>query len=141
MILPDVNLLLYAYNTDAREYRVSKAWLKSTIEGDYKLCLSWHTIMGFLRISTSFRIFPKPYTTEDALKIVSDLIDAPNTIVLRPETLHFRIFEKLVKESRISGANLMDAHIAALAIEHGATVATTNRDFHRFDGLKIINPL
>jgi len=141
MILPDVNLLLYAYNEDAPEHEQSQIWLKSVIEGDVRLCLSWQTIMGFLRISTSIRIYPKPFTPEFALEIVHAWIDSPTTLILQPGERHLAIFERLVAESRIKGAKLMDAHIAALALEHGAKVATADRDFRLFDGLKTINPL
>lgn len=141
MILPDVNLLLYAYNLDAPEHKPASAWLRSMFEGDEQLCLSWHTILGFLRISTSLRIFPNPYSAGEALQIVSDMIENPNTIILRPDTGHIQIFKRLVREAGISGARLMDAHVAALAIEHGAKVATVDRDFRLFDGLKTLNPL
>lgn len=141
MILPDVNLLLYAYNDDAIENERSRVWLKSVIESDVRLCLSWHTIMGFLRISTSIRIFPKPYTPENALEIINSWINSSNTLILQPGERHLAILERLVAESRIIGAKLMDAHIAALALEHGAKVATADRDFRLFDGLKTINPL
>lgn len=141
MILPDVNILLYAYNDDAIAHERSRIWLKSIMEGDLRLCLSWHTIMGFLRISTSVSIFPKPYSPQDALEIVHAWIDSPTTLILQPGERHLAIFERLVAESRIIGAKLMDAHIAALALEHGAKVATADRDFRLFDGLKTINPL
>jgi toxin-antitoxin system PIN domain toxin len=141
MIFPDVNLLLYAYNTESAAYKKAAAWLQGVMNSNERLCHSWHTIMGFIRISTNSRIFPKPYSAKEALEIVSSLINAKNSTMLLPGSGHFAIFEKLVNESGINGPKLMDAHIAALAIEHGATLASADRDFRLFDGLKIINPL
>ncbi len=140
MILPDVNLLLYAYNHDDPHHEGSKTWLETTI-GSTVFCLSWHTIMGFLRISTRPSIFPSNLTTGQALAVVAGLIDSPNTTILLPGKEHFQIFTRIVNKAGISGPKLMDAHIAALAVEHGATVATADRDFQGFEGVKVINPL
>lgn len=141
MILPDVNLLLYAYNQDDPKHKIAKDWLENAIKNPDPLCLTWHTIMGFLRISTSSRIFPKTLSTQEAFGTCAAIMDSPGSIILNPGRDHFRILTRLVNESGISGAKLMDAHIAAIAVEHRATVASSDRDFLLFNGLKLINPL
>ena len=97
--------------------------------------------MGFLRITTNPRIFPKPFSTSEALEMVGRLLKSSGTIILQPGLEHFSLLKRIVAESAVGGAMLMDAHLAALAIEHGATLASNDRDFRRFDGLKLINPL
>ena len=107
MILTDVNVLLYANNAAAREFARTKAWLEETLAGNKMFGLSWHSIMGFLRISTSARIFPNPYSADEALTIIGNLIYHPNSTILDPGIYHFQIFRRVVKESRISGPKLM----------------------------------
>lgn len=141
MILPDVNILIYAYYVLAPEHHKAKRWFETTISSRNEFCLSWHTIMGFVRISTTQRIFKKPFSSIEALRIIEKWIEEPNVRILTPGLGHFNILKRIVTESRTNGAMLMDAHLAALAIEHGAILATTDRDFRRFDGLKMMNPL
>ncbi len=141
MIFPDINVLIYAYDTGFKHHKLCAAWLESAMNGDSKVCYSWHTIMGFLRITTTPRVFPNPFTAKDSMEIVAGLMDSSNSVLLNPGEDHFKIFRRLVNETGIAGAKLSDAHIAALAIEHGATVASADRDFRLFDGLKLINPL
>ncbi len=140
MILSDINLLLYAHNKAAKEHEQAKTWIEKTLSED-TLCLSWHTIMGFVRISTSPRIFANPFTSSEAISNIKKLVAHVNSVTIMPGQNHFSIFERLVAESRISGAMLMDAHLAALAIEHGATLASNDRDFRLFDGLNLLDPI
>lgn len=141
MIFPDINLLIYAYNSGFKQHDACAAWLESVMNGNSTVCFSWHTIMGFMRIITTPRMSPNPFTTNEAMEIASTLMNSSNSIMLTPGDNHFRIFRDLVDETGITGAKLADAHIAALAIEHGATVASSDRDFRVFDGLHLINPL
>ncbi len=140
MILPDVNLLLYAYNQDDPNHVKARIWLEKALNDAEPVCFTWHTLMGFLRISTNPRIFPRALRTHDVLTTVEALIANPGSIIVNPGADHFQIFRKLVNEAGISGAKLMDAHIAAVALEHGATLVSADRDFRVFDGLKLINP-
>ena len=141
MIIPDANLLIYAYNTDALEYERSKEWLEGVMSGPERVCLCWQTITAFLRITTNHRAFQSPLSTEEAFEFVEEWMSLTTTMVLTPTQNHLEILKRLAKEGQAKGPLLMDAHLAALAIEHGAVLATTDRDFRRFDGLKIINPL
>ncbi|HMO79283.1 MAG TPA: PIN domain-containing protein [Pyrinomonadaceae bacterium] len=141
MILPDVNVLIYAYNSASRHHERCAEWLESILNGDSAVCFSWHTILGFVRIVTTVRMVPRPFSAVEAMEIADELLRSPVSKMLIPGDGHFGIFRQLVLDSGISGARLADAHIAALAIEHGATVASADRDFRVFDGLKLIDPL
>lgn len=103
--------------------------------------MSWQIITAFLRISTNPKSFPYPYTLPEAIEIVEDWLAQPQVRILVPTEKHWEIFSRLIIEGQTNGAMMMDAHLAALAIEHGAVLATTDRDFARFSKLKTINPL
>lgn len=98
-------------------------------------------ITAFLRISTNPRAFPQPFDLAEAIEIVDEWIALPNIEILTPTANHWAIFQNLIVEGQTKAALMMDAHLAALAIEHGATLATTDRDFLKFSNLKMINPL
>ncbi len=141
MIFPDINLLIYAYDSASIHHKICAPWLEEMVNGDQPVCFSWHTIMGFMRILTTLRMVPKPFSTQEVLDIADSLMQNPNSKMLNPGDRYFEIFRRLVIDTGISGARLADAHIAALAIEHGATVASSDKDFMVFDGLKLINPV
>ena len=141
MILTDANLLLYAYNIDAAEHDTSRQWLETQLSGANLFCFAWQTITAFLRISTNQRAFAAPLSTKEATSIVNEWLERPQTVVLTPGEKHWAIFQKLMESGQATGALVMDAHLAALALEHGAALASSDRDFSRFPGLKLINPL
>jgi uncharacterized protein len=141
MILSDANLLLYAYNTDAPEYEQSRPWLEESLSATTSFAFSWQTITAFIRISTNIKAFPKPLTIKEATEIVTEWLERPNTTILQPTERHWEIFARLLDEGQAAGALVMDAHLAALAIEHNCQLATTDRDFARFTELKTVNPL
>lgn len=141
MILADANLLLYAYNADAAEHREARRWLEEQLSAPEPFCFSWQTVTAFLRISTNARAFPQPLSIKDATEIVSDWLERPQAVIIMPGERHWAIFSELLTEGQAAGPLVMDAHLAALAIEHGAVLATTDRDFSRFPGLQAINPL
>lgn len=141
MILCDANLLLYAYNVDFTDHVKAKKWLEGELSSPSLFCLSWQTITAFIRISTNHRAFPRPLSIEEAVKIVSSWLDRPQCRVLVETEQHWEVFAGLLAKEKAVGPLVMDTHLAALAIEHGATLATTDRDFARFSNLKIINPL
>jgi hypothetical protein len=103
--------------------------------------LSWATILAFLRISTTTGIFERPFSGTEAAAIVSGWLEPPVVAILNPGERHWEILCELMTKGQAHGPLIMDAHLAALAIEHGATLATTDRDFSRFPGLRIVNPL
>jgi uncharacterized protein len=141
MILCDANLLLYAYNADSAHHTKAKDWLEGELSSPSLFCISWQTITAFIRISTHHRAFPRPLSVEEAVKIVSSWLDRPQCRVLTETEQHWAIFAELLTKEKVVGPLVMDAHLAALAVEHGATLATSDRDFARFSNLKLINPL
>ena len=141
MKISDANLLLYAYNESAAQHGRAKEWLEERMSSPEIFGLSWQIITAFLRISTNARAFPLPFTLEEAVGIVEDWLAQPQVKILTPTEKHWKIFSDLILEGQTNGVLMMDAHLAALTIEHGATLATTDRDFARFSKLKIINPL
>lgn len=141
MILCDANLLLYAYNTDAADHVKAKEWLEGELSSQSLFCLSWQTITAFIRISTNHRAFQHPLAIDEAVGIISAWLDRPQCRVLTETEKHWEIFARLLTKEKAVGPLVMDAHLAALAVEHGATLATTDRDFARFSDLKTINPL
>lgn len=98
-------------------------------------------ITAFLRISTNHRAFPQPLSIAEATGIVDEWLDFPKIVLLTPTENHWSIFRALIAEGQTNAALMMDAHLAALAIEHGATLATSDRDFTRFSSLKAIYPI
>ena len=141
MILADANLLLYAYNADAPQHEQAREWLETALSGPATFALSWQTITAFIRITTNIRAFAEPLSIREAIDIASGWLERPGLTILLPTERHWAIFSRLLDEGQVAGALVMDAHLAALAIEHGATLATTDRDFARFKELTVINPL
>ena len=141
MIVVDANLLLYAYDTKSERHDVSRAWLEETLGGPQLVRFTWVTLWAFLRISTSPRIFLQPLSTTDAAAAVSRWLAQPSAGLLEPGERHWEILQRLMKEGQIRGPRVMDAVLAALAVEHGVTLHTADRDFARFPGLKWVNPL
>jgi hypothetical protein len=139
--ITDANLLLYAYNESAEQHEKAKNWLEESLSTSEIFGLSWQIITAFLRISTNPKSFPLPFTLAEAIEIVDDWFAQPQVKILVPTERHWEIFRQLVNEGQTSGALMMDAHLAALAIEHGAVLATTDRDFAKFSKVKTINPL
>ncbi|MCY7376099.1 MAG: type II toxin-antitoxin system VapC family toxin [Pyrinomonadaceae bacterium] len=137
----DANLLLYAYNESAPQHERAKEWLEERFSSPEIFGLSWQVITAFLRISTNPKLFPLPFTLSEAIEIVEDWLAQPQVRILMPTDKHWEIFTNLIIEGQTIGAMMMDAHLAALAIEHGAILATTDRDFARFSKLKTVNPL
>ncbi len=141
MITPDANIVLYAYNEDAPQHAKAKQWLEEQFSLPVLFGLSWQVITAFLRISTNPRAFPQPFDLVEAIEIVDEWVALPNIEILIPTDKHWAIFQSLIVEGTTKAALMMDAHLAAIAIEHGAMLATTDRDFQKFSKLKTINPL
>lgn len=141
MITPGANIVLYAYNEDAPNHSKAKQWFEEQISQAAIFGLSWQVITAFLRISTNPRAFPQPFDLHEAVEIVDEWLELPNVKILTPTANHWTIFQKLIVEGQTKAALMMDAHLAALAIEHNATLATTDSDFQKFSMLKAINPL
>jgi uncharacterized protein len=141
MILVDANLLLHAYNPRSTDYDGARGWLEATLTGPELVRFAWLTFWAFLRISTNPRVFEHPLSIHEAEAIVSSWLAQPVAGTLEPGERHWPIFRSLAADGQISGPLVMDAALAAIAIEHGATLCTTDRDFARFAGLSWKNPL
>ncbi len=141
MILIDANLLLYAYHPRAAHHERSRAWLETVLAGSQLVRFAWVTLWAFLRISTNARVFDRPLSGAEAEVAVSSWLAVPTVGILEPGERYWDILRTLMKEGQVSGPLVMDAALAALAIEHGATLHTTDRDFTRFTDLKWTNPL
>lgn len=141
MILIDANVLIYAHHAGMAEHQRSKQWLERTLESAEPVGFSWVTLLAFIRITTSPRPFPAPFTFQEAANIVTGWLNHSAVSVLHPTERHWSILQRLTEDSQARGPLIMDAHLAALAIEHGATLCTTDRDFTRFKGLRLVNPL
>lgn len=132
---------MYAYNEDAPQHLAAKKWLEEQFSSLNGFGLSWQVITAFLRISTNPRAFPQPFDLLEAIDIVDEWIELPNIKIITPSAVHWKIFQDLITEGQTKAALMMDAHLAALAIEHDTTLATTDSDFQKFSKLKTINPL
>jgi len=141
VILVDANLLLYAYHTRAEQHEKSRAWLEATLSGPELVRFAWHTLWTFLRIGTNPRVFERPFSTAEAEAVISSLLAQPGAGILDPGERHWEILRQLLHGGQATGPLVMDAVLAAIALEHGATLCTTDRDFSRFPGLRWTNPL
>ncbi|NLG62024.1 MAG: type II toxin-antitoxin system VapC family toxin [Candidatus Cloacimonetes bacterium] len=140
MRVVDANVLLYAVNEDARQHESSVAWLDRALSGADTVGFSWIAMLAFARIATRSDIFRAPLTTSEAFEQLDVWIAAPGGRVLNPGEKHLDILSRLADESGTAGNLVNDAHLAALAIEHRASVVSFDRDFARFDGLRVHRP-
>jgi toxin-antitoxin system PIN domain toxin len=141
VIVVDANVFLYAYNEDAPQQRAAAEWLTKLLESGEMIGLPWVTLWAFIRISTNSRIWTNPRSVADAFAIVGEWLTQPGVVPLQAGPLHFEILEKLSKDHGVAGALTTDAVLAAIAIEHGGSLASTDQGFRRFTGLKWLNPL
>jgi len=142
MILVDANLLLHAHEADSgSQHEAASSWLERLLETEQDVRVGLAALLAFIRISTDPRIYAQPRTPADAIGIVEALLARPNVTVAAPGDRHWAILADVATSGRARGPLLMDAHLAALAMEHGATLATTDRDFTRFPGLRHVDPL
>ncbi len=140
MILIDANIPLYAYDSASLDHEAAHEWLQRTLSGQEQVGLSWVTLLAFLRISTNPRARKDPFPIAEAKAIVTQWLNRPVVTLVHPGERHWEILQDLLVEGQASGRLVADAHLAALAIEHGATLCTTDRDFSRFPGLRVLNP-
>jgi uncharacterized protein len=141
VILLDANLLLYAYDASSSLHGEAKRWLEEIFSSPAPVALAWPTLLAFLRIGTHPSVFERPLEIDAATRIVESWLALPQVSLVHPTERHWPILQNLLLRGRCRGALVPDAHLAALAIEHGATLCTTDRDFTRFEGLRAIDPL
>jgi toxin-antitoxin system PIN domain toxin len=141
MILIDANLLLFAHNTRAPQHDASRRWLESVLSGPDLVRFGWVTLWAFLRIATNPSVFENPLSIAEGDAAVTSWLGQPRAAILEPADRHWAILRALLVDAQARGPMVSDAALAALAIEHGATLCTTDRDFARFPGLSWKNPL
>ena len=141
MVLVDVNLPIHAVNNDSPLHEGARDWWDETLSGVRPVGLAWVVASGFVRITTNRRIVARPLTPAEATEHVSSWFEQPCVRVLGPQPGHWRLATSLLEAAGTAGNLTMDAHLAALAIEHGCELCSTDSDFARFPGLNWRNPL
>lgn len=141
MVIVDINLLLYAINRDAPDHVRARAWWESVLNGDEPVGLAWLVVLGFVRISTHPRILPAPLSFQQAVRLVDEWLEQAPVRLVHPSERHWGIFTRLLEPLGTAANLTSDAHLAALAIEHGARLCSSDHDFGRFPHLQWENPL
>jgi len=141
VIVIDANLLIYAYDTASPPYEKSRAWLEEVFSGIELVGLPWQSVAAFLRVMTNPKLRGRQYSLNEAVGIIEDWMARSNVRVLAPADDHWLQFRRMIIEGRAAGPLVSDAEIAALAMEYGGVLYTTDRDFARFPGLRWKDPL
>ena len=141
MILVDANILLYAEDQTSPRHAKAREWWDAQLSGGMPVCLCWNVIGAFLRISTNARVFAHPLSLDQAVARVESWINHPSTRIVQPTEQHWTVFREMLAESQAVANLVTDAHLAALAMEHGCEIASTDGDFSRFRHVKWRNPL
>lgn len=141
MIIPDVNLLLYATHIEGPQFKAAAKWLEQLLNGDEPIGMPWAVSIGFVRLITNRRVFPSAIPVEAALEVVDEWYSRRIVVPVAPGEQHWGILRALLVESGTAGNLTSDAHLAALCIERGATLHSADSGFGRFRGLRWRNPL
>ncbi len=141
MILVDANLLIYAYDRSSPVHEPAQRWLTGALSDQTLIGVSWPTVLAFLRITTHSKLFRDPFSIQEAVSIVDDWLSQPNIRFLHAGEHHWTILRDLLLETEVKAKLVMDAHLAALAIENGAVLFTRDGDFDRFHGVATVDPL
>jgi toxin-antitoxin system PIN domain toxin len=141
LILVDANILLYAEDSLHPRNQQAREWWDGRLSQTETVCLCWTVLSAFIRIATNPRVFEHPLSLEQALARVQSWLDQPCTRVVRPTERHWTVFQQMLTDGQAIANLVTDAHLAALAIEHGCELASTDSDFARFPKLKWSNPL
>jgi hypothetical protein len=141
MVLPDVNVLVYAHREDTAGHAAYRAWMEAVVNGDEAYGISELVLSGFLRIVTHPKVFRRPSRVADALAFTEQVRTRPNCVPVAPGARHWDVFARLCRECDARGNLVPDAYLAALAIESGCEWITTDRDYSRFRGLRWRHPL
>jgi toxin-antitoxin system PIN domain toxin len=141
MILPDVNILIHAYYPDFAGHLVARKWWEETLNGTEPVGKAWAVMLGFIRITTAKEIVGDPHQPGASIQCVEAWLSSPTAQIVSPRPKHAEILFRLIRAVGVAGNLTSDAHLAALAIEYSAVIATTDTDFGRFANLRWFNPL
>jgi hypothetical protein len=136
----DANVLLYAVNGRSEQHDASKVWLDGALSGRETVGFSWTVLLAFVRLATHPAVFPDPLSIRDAASVVRAWLAQPTAVVVQPTGRHIDILHELLSELGTAGNLVNDAHLAALALEHGADIVSFDADFSRFEGIRRLTP-
>jgi toxin-antitoxin system PIN domain toxin len=140
VIVIDANILLYAYDRSEPRHHAAASWFEATIGRDVSVGLALTTVLAFIRISTDPRVYEAPLRSDQAIDLVRSWLERDNVQLIGPSEAHWTTLAAVAVAGQARGPLLMDAHLATLTLEHGATLATVDRDFSRFSGLRTFDP-
>lgn len=141
MNVPDLNVLLYATNRTSVHHQVCRAWLEEALDADTPVGLSWQVLLGFVRLATKAAVFGKPLSVAQAFETIDHWCARPAAMILEPTKRHSQTLRGLLLTAGTAGNLTSDAHLAALAITHGATLVSCDNDFGRFPRSPWFNPV
>lgn len=141
MLIPDINILVYAYDADAVHHEAARAWWENSLSGPRPVGMPWVVALGFIRIMTHRRVLRNPMNSPDCLKAVQLWLDHPRVQIVTPGEQHAALLFGFLTHLGTAGNLTTDAHLAALAIEYQAELVSNDADFARFPGLRWFNPL
>jgi hypothetical protein len=141
VIVLDANLLLYAYDASSAQHRIARKWLTTAFASPEPIGLPWLTVWAFLRLSTNERVVKNPLPMESAIALAQSWIVRRPVRLLSPTDAHWEVLKRTLIDGQVRGPMTTDAQLAALTIEYGGVLHTTDRDFARFPGLRWRNPL
>ena len=141
MKLADVNLLLYAVDESSPRHEAARSWLEERLSGSETFSLAWSVLLAFIRLGTNPRVFESPLSLDEALDLVDSWLAQPCAAVIHPTERHSALLRELLGPLGTAGNLTSDAHLAALAVEHGAELCSADSDFSRFQMLRWDNPL
>jgi len=139
--LPDVNLLLYAIDEDSPRHHEARPWVERLFGGTETVALAWAVMLAFVRLTTKPQVMTRPFSVDEALDVVDGWLARPNVVVVHPTDRHARILREVLAPLGTGGNLTTDAHLAALSIEHGAELCSSDADFSRFPGVRWRDPL
>ena len=137
----DVNLLLYALDASSPRHELARPWLERTMSGPDTVGLPWTTLLAFLRLSTRSAVFTAPLSGDQALNVIDEWLSLPPVVVVHPGRRHAAVLREMLSSVGTAGNLVPDAHLAALAVEHGAELCSCDADFSRFPGVRWVDPL
>jgi len=141
VLIPDLNLLLYAHDHQSSRHASALKWWEDLLNSQRPVGLAWVTLLGFIRLTTSPRLVSNPLTPTLAIECVQSWLALPTVRIITPGPHHSLILFRLLADVGVAGNLTTDAHLAALAIEYQAELASTDSDFSRFPGLRWVNPM
>lgn len=140
MLLVDANVLIHAVNEGSRDHAAARNWLRQALLGSEAVAFAWTVTLAFLRLSTHPAVFPRPLTVAQAATAIERWLEASPAVTIEPTRRHLPLLRGLLERAGTAGNLVGDAHLAALALEHGATVVSFDRDFARFEGVTLVRP-